>query len=683
MGDRWLAMEFAPLLLTVAQRLRLDDRSRRTLNDALRSARLGTAPLPTTVRALTDGKVPRSLVRSIQRTDACPILTAHLEPLLNPVDFGRFLERLARDNFFFRAAGAQGAVPFSVLRQEQARDRELVERWVGAPPARAQVAPTAGERARPAAEKEYQAKLDDYNQRRRTAAAFVASEPNAFPLAVPSDISAKEARTLEALNQAGRAGLMPVIILRGGLAPANLYVSEAAPLIAEYLPPLRAVLEAAGRSLGVSNSLSAVAYGMLALVSVPINCLYDNYHGTCAIETLAPRLLACSDVMSQFAHEPLRRTLESLQRRTDEPENPNATVFLDGFASLVEGLAAGFRGSIFRLLHVAADQGARVRTPIQLTTKRQWEFIVPEPKDDGTLAPVTRTAPEAIAYVGTDRDRHSEIFWILPSLWSALATGVALANQSGVRVWINAANNRWGGNHPPHRVHRQGCSLDLDAGLVWRDDKVRNVVKRDYAGFPLPEAEMKGNRGNADCLHLTERLAGWIITQSFVIVGVTQYLYGDAGLVEEAYAHLRSHFQVLKPARMDGVVDAKGHNDHWHFELLVAPRPGGAGQYVWAIRDNDLLAKLRELAGQRDASDEFWFRFAGLETAPTEPSDFDGLADAADWKQWWNRRNDPCGVSLLPVWAPQEAARTRGVNQCWEPAGDFPDAFKPGEEAAT
>ena len=86
---------------------------------------------------------------------------------------------------------------------------------------------------------------------------------------------------------------------------------------------------------------------------------------------------------------------------------------------------------------------------------------------------------------------------------------------------------------------------------------------------------------------------------------------------------------------------------------------------------------------KRDADDEFWSRFAGLEKAPTDPKDFDGLADAEDWRRWWNRRNEPCGIPLLPVWAPEEARRTSPATRCWEPSGDFPDAFQPGGEAQT
>jgi len=680
-GDRWLRMEYGGLLLAFAQRLRLDAAARRSLTEALRDARFGTVPLPTTVRALIDGHGPQPLIRKLDRTEACSLVTAHLEPLLNPAEFVRFLERLALNNVFFRAAVSAGAVPLSVAAREQARDRDLVDRWAGAPPVKAQLAPKASRAARAAAEQDYRLKLEAYNARRRAAGAFVGSEPNALPLAVPADVSAAQARTLRALNQAGRAGLLPVLVVGGRQAPANLYVSEAAPLVAEYLAPLRSVLVAAGGGLGLASGLTAVAYGVLALATVPVTCLYDTFHGTCAIENVVPRLLASSDAMTEFARGPLRRILADLRRRRGQVEDADTTPLLDAFAAFVEAIAAGIRGSLARLLTVAADQGARVRTPVQFTRNRQWEFAIPEVAADGSTTTVRRTAAEALSYVGNARDDDSEIFWLLPGLWPALGTGVALANQSGVRVWVNAANNRWGGNHPPHRVHRQGCSLDIDAGLVWRGDKVRNVVKRDYVGHPLPESEMAGNRDNADCLRFTERLVGWILTQSFVIIGVTQYLYGDAGLVEQAYAHLRARFQVIRPARMDGVIDAKGHNDHWHFELLVGQRPAGADPYVWAVPDGDLLGKLRELAVMRDADEEFWYRFAGLEKVPTDPKDFDSLPDADDWRRWWNRKNEPCGIPLLPVWAPEQARRTNLATQCWQPAGDFPDAFQPGGDA--
>jgi hypothetical protein len=74
-GDRWLRMEYAGLLLAFVQRLRLDAGTRRAVTDALRNSRFGTVPLPTTVRALVDGREgaprqaqPLPLVRRIGRT---------------------------------------------------------------------------------------------------------------------------------------------------------------------------------------------------------------------------------------------------------------------------------------------------------------------------------------------------------------------------------------------------------------------------------------------------------------------------------------------------------------------------------------------------------------------------------------------------------------------------------------
>lgn len=686
--DRWLALEYPALILDLAQRLGLDAEARRTLEKALVSIALDSAPVPAKIRVFTD----RTLMnRSLERTEACPVALAYLEPLLEPIAFLRWLEEMAGNSFFFSGAESTAPIPMAVMRREAQRDRELLERWVGTAPVQIALPPNASERQRVAAERRYQQQVEEYERLRRRAAAVLATDPNALPLVPPPGVSAHEAKSLESINRSGRTALMPLVVLRNGTAPANLYISEVAPALTDYVALLRIVLSGTDRGLGIAFNLLGVGYGVLSLVSVPINCLYDAYHGSCTIEQLVPRLLTSSDAIDGFVRRRLPVLVrERLRTRLLDIDDKRIELVLDAFARWAKALADAFRRALFRLLETAADQGgARVRTPTSLAVSGQWQFTINETQADGTSNPVERLADEELSYESSSspagpisaRDRSNEIFWILPNVWQPVGTAVALANQSGVRVWLNAANNRWGGHHPPHRTHRQGVSLDVDAGLAWRHDKVRNVVKRNHAGLPLGEDESPGNRQNADCLHFTERLAGWIVTQAFVLVGVTQYLYGDAALVEQAIAHLAGHFGVARPARMDGVIDAAGHNDHWHFELLVGRRPAGLDPYAWQVADADLLDKLHQLAVARDADPVFWERFAGLDKVPTAEADFDGLADANDWKRWWNRRNEPPGIALLPVWAGSEAKRTYKANQCWEPKGDFPNVFEPGETA--
>jgi hypothetical protein len=185
-----------------------------------------------------------------------------------------------------------------------------------------------------------------------------------------------------------------------------------------------------------------------------------------------------------------------------------------------------------------------------------------------------------------------------------------------------------------------------------------------------------------------ERIAGWILTQAFVLVGVKYFLYGDPALVELASRHLAAELQVARPARVQGTAEPEDHFNHWHFEMLVGPRPGGVSPYVWQVPDAALLDRLNALAVARDQDPLFWERFAGLKAVPTQSSDFDGIEDAEDWKVWWSRRDEAPGIPLLPIWSPAEAARRAFTAKgCWEgpvePPGDYPDPFPPGGTVAT
>jgi hypothetical protein len=490
-GDRWLPMEFPALVLDLARRVGLDGAGHRALADALRAVKLETLPVTRTVRILTDAKVS---ARPVARTEACPVMTAYLEPLLDPRAYGSWLHVMAYQDSAIALSESKFAVPHRVRQRELDRDREIAERWAGEPPLLAEGDSDA-------------AKLE---KRRRRALAFLSTDPNALPITVPPDVSVKEAQALAALQRAQRSGgpgpeSMPVVMLGSSLAPANLYISEVAPTLAAYLWPLHVVLNSADR-LGMVHGLMAVAYGLLALVSVPVNCLYDAYHGTCTMEVLVPRLLACTATWAGFAGGGLKQLAgDRLWNSRRSEEHREAAQLLEAFRAWSEALSAAFREALYRLLRTAAEQGGgRVRTPAQMTPSGEWRLTLTEQGEDGTPRAVERRAAEAISQ---DRPAgHEEIFWMLPTLWAPFGTAVALANQSGVRVWINAANNRWGGRHPPHSDHRQGATFDLDAALAWKLDKkgnpikVRNVLQRDAEGFPVTRSPDPTNKDVVDCL---------------------------------------------------------------------------------------------------------------------------------------------------------------------------------------
>lgn len=686
-GDRWIQQEFAATVLDLATAVRLDARGQQVLREALAAARYARVTVTTKVtRLFPGGGIGRS---TLGRTEACPVLTAHLQPLLEPAGYARWLEELAATQLWWRGGSSRAAVPRVVAEREMARDRDLARRWVGAPPAAPPVPAGATELQRTRLDAQHRRQVERFEEEQRRVRAFLPSDPNALT-GIPEAPTPVERRRLEQIGRAAQANPLPVIELHGAPVPANLFVAEAAEPIRAYLDILAPVLRVAPQPASLAEPLIGVAYGVLAAALVPIHCLYDEYHGTCVVEQVIPRLLGVTTAMEGFAARTLPRIVrDRLRQQLVDPDDQDAARLLSAFARWVRAIAEAQRRAIFALLRTVGEQSAgRSRTPTTLASGGRWRVPVQETMADGSIRQLQLEAEESLSYEpraggASARDADPEIFWLMADLWPPLGTAVALANQSGARIWINAANNRWGGHHPPHRTHRQGYSLDVDAGFVWAVSKVSNVVKRDYVGLPLSEQESAGNSGNAECLKYMERIAGWIVTQAFVIAGVSQYLYGDAALVELASMHLAAHFDVARPARMDGVIDAAGHNDHWHFEMIVGPRPGAQGDFVWQVKDPALLDTLHALAAARDADPAFWEKFAGLDAVPTQESDFDGIQDEEHWKRWFRRRSEPCGTPLLPVWAPQLADRTFQANSCWAPKGDFPEIFQPGEGVPT
>jgi hypothetical protein len=710
LADSWLGQRFRQSVMELGKALEVDARAFADLASAVESANLPSARAVPKV-ALLSGQGTAGKAAPVERTQACDILTAWLAPLLDPAAYEAWLDELAGSQWFWRG-GQPGspALPLPVQQRETDRDQELADRWAGAPPQPPRLAAKTPEAGRAKAEQRYREAMAAYQRRLDRAGAFLRSEPTAPGLTVTQGARAQEQKLLTANRAAAQAVGFPLLVLGGKPVPANLFVAEVAGPMTDYLAMLRAVLLPGTASTGLFMPLMGLAYGMLALALVPLNCLYDTVHGTCAIENLLPGLARTAAALRGYRGQRLRRALLDRPSRrlalpADAVDEPAFTRVLDAFGGWSAWLAEELRQSHVRLLRVAGDQSAgRVRTPApgQLAPGGRWSFALNEVQEDGSTEQVDHSAEELIGYedakdggIRRDAPADAEVFWMLWSVWDRVGTAVALVNQAGMRFWFNAANNRWGGAHPPHRVHRQGCSFDFDVGYGWRPDhKVPNTKKRDAVGRAMSEEVVPKNKNYVDCLHRVDRLAGWIGTQAWLLVGVSQYLYGDAALVTEAYRHLEARLaeakqSIVMPARLDPVIDAQGHFDHWHFEVLAGPAPGQIDPYSFQVDDADLLDRLRAWAVARDADPVFWRKFAGLKQAPAKLDDFNMLPDAVDWKRWWSRGHAPddeenfppsdAGIPLLPIWAPAEAPDTFEVDGCFNPREDNPSIFAPGD----
>jgi len=683
-GDLWFPRDYRNTVFVLAQRLHLlsDEKAIPPILKGLR-ATLPTATVKDVVPTLllnppgAPGKPATQMKRKLERTERCPFITAYLQPLLTERDYGSWLVELAASQFSWKGGSpASPRVPLSVQHAERAHEGMLITTWMSRSASGTAAGPASG---------------------------LVSSEMQRFLASEPAALGESEVSLVEK---------QPAIIIGGKPLPANLFISEAAAAIEAYLKALDPVLQHASAVPELRASLRAVAYGVVALGLVPIACIYDGFHGTCAIETLLPKLEGCRLTLVDYGRGRLQSVLAPLRSKVsaaiDDPVSAQAAMIqfdniAKAFGQWIGDIAELIATHYKYLLWVVANQcGGRVRTPVRLTPEEEWRLPVVEKKPNGSSNIIELRAQELIGYLieggKSQRDTQSEVFWMLPSTWSRLGTAIALVNQAGMRCWFNAANNRWGGYHPPHIVHRQGYSFDIDVGFGWKaGHKVPNVRKRGTHGVFLDDY-YANNHDLPICLHGMNRVAGWILVQAFVLVGIDQYLYGDAALVGEASRHLATHFNLPKAAHMDGTVDAEGHSDHWHFELLVGKPANGAEPFVWEANTADLFSALHKIAKLRDADDKFWERMAGLTKAPTQEGSFDSPPDFWDsqqgevekweiekenWKKWWRRRSEPCGIPLLPVWVDKSTDPTVGEKTlpfltCWEKGGGFPEVFDTG-----
>jgi len=692
-SDAWLPARFRRSVLDLAGRLGVNEAARTTLARQVATAELSAGRATQTTAALTiapaTGTPGAAMTARTQlpRKNACDVLCAYLAPLPRGDQYVAWLREMAATQVFWRGALGGPAVPEAVARREQERDAELLDRWFGAPPATPPAQAGNSDRARRAMQRRFGAELRRYQHRRAEAEAFLRSEPTAPGLALPFEATRSEARQLDARRRAASAMVYPVVVYRGELTPANLFISEAAIPLAGYLAIMEPLLRAAAPQAHITASLLAVAYGLLALALVPLGCLYDRVHGTCVVETLLPRLADSRTAGMQFVRAELAGVL--LQQLAPEEriaQQPRLTATADAFIAWADDLAAGAESAQSRLLSdVVTESGGRILAPQRFTATGEWEMTTREQRLIGSPVIRQRRTPELISF----GEKDDEIYWVLRSLWAPLGTAAALINQAGMRVWFNAANNRWGGRHPPHVTHRQGNSIDFDIGFGWRpaSHKVPNVRTRDSFGQFLDDSQ-QDRSDLVDCLQGMNRIAGWIGVQAFILAGVTSYLYGDWALIEEAGLHLASLVEIQRPGNLFGHEDARNHADHWHFDMLVGRRPAGltaedpnAFPYVWQATNPALLNQLSDLANARNRDSAFFRRMAGLTDRAQSIDDFNELPDAEDWKAWfrWQSTGEGprSGPALLPVWNPRLAEQTRQARSCLIPKLAPQPLFRP------
>lgn len=458
--------------------------------------------------------------------------------------------------------------------------------------------------------------------------------------------------------------VLAVRMPNGEKIPVNLYLSQKSDLFSSFVSPfITSIFLHYENTKWVAAPMTRILYLLLAQSLIPIYGIWNDIHGTLSVE----KLTVVHYKMILFIKKFLKSNLTSLLKEhvisKEKSISKHTTKIIFEFKNLCLDLIDQNIQHITNFIRfISAQTGGRILLPNVKTGfsgSNEWSAQFPDSANEKTI---TLTFDENLKYDFSPSTKKGNVkLWILRRIWPQLRTAAFLVNQTGSFFAINDGNNRWGGKHPPHSSHRQGVSIDFDIG--WNNKKIPNLNS-------LKKSEW--NHSSKNCLHGFDRLLGMIGIQSFLLSGITQYLYGDKNLLEDSFQHLNTSF--LDANFLEPTWDPKSHNDHFHFEIALNPRScDKKNNLVWGIKSQtNLLELLYIKAIKRNSDIQFWQKMTGMEKIPESENDFDTMKnngvnenEIKKWKDWWNRENLPSGVSLLPVWdVGGYAFISREYNEC-------------------
>ena len=482
------------------------------------------------------------------------------------------------------------------------------------------------------------------------------------------------------------------LTLEGNQLPSNLFISQIAPYADSYLV-IPQQLGELNEVQTIQPSLQSWFYFLVGMGLIPLWRHWQQHWGTAVVEDLLPLQIAALDSVKEFTNREFVNVLTPLNQKDflfDDAASTKAykqrrTEILLGVKAATLSFLDDAIDQRKKLLKFAAeDQGGGriILQPPTFTSSKPWRFRMP----DGQGSLVNHYVPEKIYY---DRSLDKDARWLLRAAWPQVRSVTALCNQASVELRINAANNRWGGKHPPHSSHRQGTDMDWDMGMQgW---VIPNLLQRRgdnafgtlFRNVPVSETDTR-----PICLVGIDRLIGWIIIQANLIVGVRALLFGDEPLMNEAQSHLSSFFSINKPAHTLTDFEPNAHHNHVHADYLPHAVTGCKDPVVWSLTDVDnVVEDLHKLAKKRDQDKGFWRKLVGLNDIPNNENDFNQLNDhyknfeqkererhISAWKHWWRGQANN-GIPLLPVWNPELTLDTRdslvcGVGRMVDETGD-------------
>jgi hypothetical protein len=468
-------------------------------------------------------------------------------------------------------------------------------------------------------------------------------------------------RALAEMRNAGtRPPRLDSFLLAGGPSPIGLYVVDfndyiQAHLLLLYLQ-LYALVPASLRRGARTTVQQAIAftYGIAALASVPVLTLYHGGHGSAVVEEIEPAL-----------------------SETTRSAHPLVEEMCDTLVSFVGStIAEILRGLLSQLLILRERNGCelmRLATAATQTRQLMKPSLIPSgdvsvafERADGTQQ--TLVIRPAITISSSDE----EIYWVNSDLWPRFAGLGLLVNQAGVKLFVTAANNRWGGKHPPHSTHRSGKEIDLDWGYTIPSSDPKRRADRTVPNLAQQKKQDSKNGAYWDPRKNKaydfvpvgpgpttqigyDALTTWVLLQAPAFYGFTRFLYGDTESMGAALAALKRAFPELdvpilypkegekrgEPAHA-ALFEPSGHFNHLHIEGETTPPFETEAN---ALRlDDAMLDRLYELALQRDVSPAFVAYFFGEQPDELSAESSNALFDA------WMQRSEAGDPPLLPVW---------------------------------
>lgn len=464
---------------------------------------------------------------------------------------------------------------------------------------------------------------------------------------------------------------------------------------APFLTQLEGVLAAAGFSADQSNLAISAAMGAILLCAFPLWTVYSALHGLAAHNRVVPRLQASLPVAGRALDGMIGSVVATA-----------AATQAAGFAAILSRLSTSLRQALNQKAGPYLDAfGANAQSIFTLRTQLResdlnaqvssiqfWAHAAAGKTEVSLGAGPVQVGDPSFPYLGgiyfnAPACTQARSFLALPDAWAALAQAARFVSQAGFWLYVNAANNPYGGRHPPHDTHFNGGDFDLGwtyIGVNPIDPDPRSeankhenlarmrkakpqsgyypifsdpVKKEDYTLIPIPEdRQMPPTHAGI------QKLAFHVVVQAVALSGLRRYLYADAQNMRYALSnlglaasYLASQLNIADP-RLDPwdgtnkaaipVTEAMAHYNHLHGELFrraaFTPNP-----ILEGMNFQKFLSFIYKLAIERDQDTAFYTEMLqpryGVQRNESE-------AKIKPFRDAWCARSKAGLPSLLPVW---------------------------------